>query len=688
MDPHGPSPRPDSPYNPRPVLPDLTVLLALVLGLNALHAPAGEEGPGLLQSAGGTLALVLVVLGLTRMAVDRSVRAIGEADRDAAIASARRIEWWPTLGWLVALFAFDWGTLVAARVPRVWFLARYVVLFAPYALMVGAAWVGLQRIEAAALRTPPSWKAGLARGLRRNGLVLLPMGILLAIQEVLVVLDELSIPALRPFFLWMGAVPELSLVLVLGVLVLVTWFAPALIRRVLKATPFPAGATRDRVLSLCAAVGVRVKDILLWNTGGTVLNAMVVGLSARTRYVFVTDGLLAALPGDELLAVLAHEAGHAKHRHLVAFLVVSISLMLLEMAAGRALGGLLPGGADTLLTVASLALFWFGVLGWLSRRFERQSDVFGAEHGAVLTPDAPSVELPSLSAPVPAGAASMMKALQRIQSRVGPGRSHRHGSPSERIAYLGAWATKPEVREAQERDRRRIGLGIWVLVALALGTTALHVPGGLVRGRAALAFARGIEHDARAEAARRRGDAAGERAAAAESRIASLEAASRLRERPDDPDLRELAALAEWNAADAALHHLRADAEARAGFERLLSILEPARDTAHAELRFQARIDLGRLALRVDGPPAAAVAAATRRLQEAAAIPEGAYGGRYRRARLRLLESAIRLRDADPAVAAQARRDLERQAQGSKDDDDRWEELARDAAEELALAPR
>ncbi len=670
------------------MLPDLSVLLALVLGLTSLHAPSGEDGPGLLQSGGGTLAVVLVVLALTRMAVDRSLRALDETDRDAALAAARRIEWWPALGWMAALFVFDWGALVAARVPRAWFFAPYLVLFAPYALMVGSAWVGLQRIEARALHAPPSWKAGLARGLRRNALVLLPMAVLLGIQEGLAVLAALKIPGLHPFFLWLDAFPELSLVVVLGVLVLVTWFAPALVRKVLKATPFPPGAARDRIEALCAAVGVRVKDLLLWNTGGRVLNAMVVGLSARTRYVFVTDGLLAALPGDELLAVLAHEAGHAKHRHLVAFLVVSLSLMLLETSAGQALRPFLPVGADNLIAIASLALFWFGVLGWLSRRFERQSDVFGATYGSVLDPDAPVVELPSLRAPVPAGAAAMMKALQRIQSRVGPGRSHRHGSPSERIAFLAAWATEPAVRQAYERDRRRIRLGIAGLVVLALGTTALRLPGGLVRGHATLALERGIELDVRAEAARRRGDAVGERAAATEARGAFLEAAALLSERPDDPDLRTLVAVAEWNAADAALHRLRADAEARAGFERVLSLLESSREPGASELRFQARIELGRLALRAGGDPSASAAAASRRLQEAAAIPESAYGGRYRRARLRLLESAIRLRDPDPAVVAQARRDLEVQARGAPGDDDRWAELARDAAQELALGAR
>ena len=261
-----------------------------------------------------------------------------------------------------------------------------------------------------------------------------------------------------------------------------------------------------------------------------------------------------------------------------------------------------------------------------------------------------------------------------FQSRVGPGRSHRHGSPSERIAFLAAWATDPAVRAAHDRDHRRIQLGIAALVVLALGATALRLPGGLVRGNAALALERGIDHDARAESARRGGDAAGERAAALRARDAFLEAAALLSDRPDDPDLRALAAVAEWNAADAAMHRLHADAEARTGFQRVLSILEGARGKGQAELRFQAQVELGRLALRGDGPTAALVLAATRHLQEASGIPESVYGGRYRSARLRLLESAIRLRDPDPAVAAQARSDLELQARGGKNDDARWAE--------------
>ena len=58
-----------------------------------------------------------------------------------------------------------------------------------------------------------------------------------------------------------------------------------------------------------------------------------------------------------------------------------------------------------------------------------------------------------------------------------------------------------------------------------------------------------------------------------------------------------------------------------------------------------------------------------------------------RRARKRLLESAIQLRDPDPDKAAVARRDLDVQARGTAKGDE-WQELREDAKEELGLANR
>jgi Zn-dependent protease with chaperone function len=667
------------------VLPDLSILIALVLGLSALEWSPGEAPVDPLFGFGGTAGVVLVVLALCRLSADRAVRALEEGEDDAAIATARRILLWPFLGWITALYLFRWGATVAGAVPRAWFLVPHLLLFLPLCAMVVAGWKAVARVEAR--KDAKAGQAGEAvrRGLRRNVIVLLPFLVLVAVTELFFVLEAWDVPGFRALYLWHRAFPDVEVVLILVLVTAITWFAPAVARRVLRAEPLPPGPTRSEIERLCDSIGVRCRDFLLWKTEGRVMNAMVVGLSRRTRYVFVTDALLARLPLPEVLAVVAHEAGHVRLRHLPTYFVLSLAALLLMRSVEEVV---LPGigaGGDLFLSMMFLAFFWFGMLGWLSRRFERQADIFAADHAGTLTPEAPPVEASGLAVPLPYGAAMMIAALQRIVVHAGPGRHHRHGPPVHRMAYIAAVTTKPEVRAAYVAENRRLRRLLGAFVLLALVTTVARVPAGLGRGRASLRLQEGLEAAEAGEAARKAGEAVAARGHYERARALFLDAASRLSDRPDDLRMRGVATIATFNAADTAIHHLGLDAEARREFEATLGLLERLPGRGGASLAFEARIELGRLALRDAPSSGEAVARARRWLAEARAIPETEYSGRYRSARLRLLESAIALRDADPAVAAQARADLRLQSVPA-DEGDAWDELARDAADELARA--
>ena len=669
-----------------PVLPDLTLLVALVLGLSA-YGSTGEPTMEPWKAIAGTAAAVLVVATLCRMAADRAIRAVEDQDGRALLSAGRSTGLIPFVGWGLVIFVFDWGSLVGDVVPRTWFLLPILLLFAPLALMVSSAWVAARRVEARfdPLHAPTSWGA-VKRGLRRNAIVLVPMLILLALQEALFVLDAWKVPGFRTIFLWHEAFPDTEAVVVLGLLVVLSWFGPEIVRRILRAKPLEDGEARREMENLCATIGVRCKDILLWDTKGRVLNAMVVGLTGGTRYVFVTDALLAALPRPEALAVVAHEAGHAKLRHLPAYFALSLSLMLLLRSAEELALPLLPQGADLLLSLLSLAFFWFVMLGWLSRRFERQADVFGATHAGALTPDAPPTSLEGLSTLLPFGTAMMISALQRISAHAAPGRHHRHGPPLERMAYLAAYATQEPVRREFGKDSRRIRAGLWLVALVALASTAARIPGGIVRGHATLALREGLEASQAGDVSRKSGDAAGAAAHYATALDRYQASARFLEERPDDLGLLAVAVTATWNAADTTIHHGVQPLDAAAGFERTLRLLERLGRRSRGGIDVLARIELGRLALRDPVDPPAGVDRARKWLAEATAVPDAEFDGAYRSARQRLLESAIRLRDPDASVADQARRDLEHQTKPAGDSEE-WQELARDAAEELHLAP-
>ena len=62
------------------------------------------------------------------------------------------------------------------------------------------------------------------------------------------------------------------------------------------------------------------------------LTAGVMGLIKRFRYILVTESLLQILNDDELDAVMAHEIGHIKKRHLVFYLVFFLGFIVLSYA--------------------------------------------------------------------------------------------------------------------------------------------------------------------------------------------------------------------------------------------------------------------------------------------------------------------------------------------------------------------
>lgn len=136
--------------------------------------------------------------------------------------------------------------------------------------------------------------------------------------------------------------------------------------------------------------GIRVMDGSRRSTHG---NAYFTGLGRAKRIVFF-DTLLQSLAPPEVQAVLAHELGHFRLRHVAWRIVWSLAASLggfavLAWLAGQswfqpALG--VPGGGlHTLILlfalIAPVFLLPVGPLGaWLSRRHEYQADDYAARH--------------------------------------------------------------------------------------------------------------------------------------------------------------------------------------------------------------------------------------------------------------------------------------------------------------------
>ena len=120
-------------------------------------------------------------------------------------------------------------------------------------------------------------------------------------------------------------------------------------------------------------------------------NAYFTGFGANKRIVFF-DTLLDGLEADEVEAVLAHELGHFKRRHVVKMLAISALMSLLGLAllgwlAGQqwfyaGLGVARPGNAAALvlfmLAMPVFTVFVSPLLARLSRRHEFEADDFAA----------------------------------------------------------------------------------------------------------------------------------------------------------------------------------------------------------------------------------------------------------------------------------------------------------------------
>lgn len=99
-----------------------------------------------------------------------------------------------------------------------------------------------------------------------------------------------------------------------------------------RSRPLP-DETRARLLRLAADIGVRVRDIRVFEgRQQKVANAAQVGSLPGLRYILVTDYLLDSLPADEVDAVVAHELGHARGHHVLIKMLTIVGVLAVLQA--------------------------------------------------------------------------------------------------------------------------------------------------------------------------------------------------------------------------------------------------------------------------------------------------------------------------------------------------------------------
>ena len=470
----------------------LLILVAVVLLPTDLVT--GRHELAATVTIGGALALI-VSAAMISMVLRRGLRGADARSTLRRASLVQRLFLWMAVG-LVVVAVLGFGLRDAVRgvignpplLDEILTMAPALVvivvtwwIFHPFERHARESMILRQLDEGVAVQAPPGRVAWISMQIRTQMLILLvPIALLAFVGEVVrgILQERSGDPT------WLSAL--ISGLAIVPVLVLAPW----LVVRIVGAKPLPPGEVRSTLEQMCRNAGVRVRNLLLWPTGGAVINAGVTGVVAPLRWVMLTDGLLETLRREQVMAVMAHELAHARRHHMPWMVLSVIALasglaflvdpLVMEIRDWRIeAGGVLETIERDLgvVDLAATALVLGGTLigfGWVSRRFERQADAFAA---SALSTDSEERPLPMVTAD---GVDAMSSALLEVSDSNGvPSKrfSWRHGSIASRVGHLQSLVDVAVGNLPIDRTVRRINLASTLMVAVVGGWWVLEVIG-------------------------------------------------------------------------------------------------------------------------------------------------------------------------------------------------------------------
>ena len=152
-----------------------------------------------------------------------------------------------------------------------------------------------------------------------------------------------------------------------------------------KLTPLPDGALKQAIMSFATTVGFPLENVYVIDGSkrSSKANAFFSGMGKRKKIVLY-DTLIERHTIDELVAVLAHEVGHFKKKHIVwtfslsaiqiVFTLFVLSRMLFAEDVSRALGGYQLSMPLNLVAFGILFSPISGLTGLLMNIFSRRNE--------------------------------------------------------------------------------------------------------------------------------------------------------------------------------------------------------------------------------------------------------------------------------------------------------------------------
>jgi STE24 endopeptidase len=481
----------------------MPLLLSLLLAIACLPIDWRRSPWGLTAIQSTALAgfVVLSLLILSRIATQRTLYRLEELpDQRERVLSAhgsrRFIFFFLNLGCFFLLLVYGgWGW--AVRQNLVW-NHRYLpgaelVILAPYLIVLVGSWgifydaeLAIHRSRHVSTRPETFWsRSGYILYLSRQQL-------LIVFTPILLLVAQMGLMRLYPQF-FTGVWAKL---LGLGAMIFVFILLPSFVPLILGLRRMPSCETRDRLESTARRLRVRYRGLYLWDTRMSIATAMVAGLIPQFRNIVFTDLLLKGLNEEEVEGVFGHEVGHVKHGHLpyyAVFLFLSLTMLAVgfQLADSWHFFESLPVDLFSVITLLGSGVYLFTVFGFLSRRCERQADVFGCRTMSCdqfhCPGHLPSTKLvPEGKGLCQTGIRTFIHALKQVEEINGMSRSTRdrkpgligrifsllhwittwlgtwqHSTIAKRIAFLELISLDPSI---ERRFQRRVTLWRWGLL--------------------------------------------------------------------------------------------------------------------------------------------------------------------------------------------------------------------------------
>jgi Zn-dependent protease with chaperone function len=453
----------------------LAVIVATTLAEHAPQSPVDHPFARVLLTVAAMLIAPAMAMTLSSVVV-RGIRD-DQSNWAAWLARFSQSQQLHGLVWLALVtlisYVFAWPQLVRENWGLAnWILVDDLLILAPIYVPLLLSWAAFYDVDravdeltaerAADVSPVGRWNYVLLHARHYLGLVMAPLLVVLGLFDLAryAAPDFLADPNCGWFLL-----PPLALLVVL---------LPVLLATMWKTERLADGMLRRRLEAVLAETNLHVREILVWQTNGRLLNAAVSGLWSRLRYVFVTDRLLEQLPPEQVIAVLRHEAGHVVRRHLLLRMLLlglpaALWYGLAQAAPGvshqigdwLAIIGLSATAQQNFLFPAAMAAYGLIVLGWYSRQLEYEADLFACE---AETADERRERT-----------AAFVQALQTITVESGAD-PHRtgwlHPSMASRLEFVRAAAETPRLAD---RFRRRLRCYAWWIASLYVMSFALVV---------------------------------------------------------------------------------------------------------------------------------------------------------------------------------------------------------------------